>query len=321
MVPSSISQPIIFDGTDENLSFDDFVRQLQQSSDQIDLTSLSVPNDIHDIVIGRLYGDALRYYETLDPDCQNDWSLSRNAMARRFPGGLPKEKRDKGSLQTRAQAPPTTSATWKAHGVAMKDGSLGSIEDAERSYVFLSTLKERLRGFLSTPSPILTDNPEDPQITVHSMIIQDTHGGAIRNPQSYATLVEVKLSDPQSVAACETGPLITIPSNNAARYRVAFTFTIHHGDRIIWFRHEVLAPKKSKIRLLAGRYTVSPKGQSSAGYPFTKFIAQHQGIPRETPLPGRYTIKSSIMPRVRDPRIDEVGLGAIVWILHVSEPE
>lgn len=68
MLCTSIFQPIIFDGTDEDLPFDGFFQQLANSPGWINPTA----DQIRYIVPSHLYGDALRYYETLDPDCQHD---------------------------------------------------------------------------------------------------------------------------------------------------------------------------------------------------------------------------------------------------------
>lgn len=89
----SFSQPIVFDGTNEGLSFDEFVQRFEKTRQEgRNLATLSTSSEIEDAVPSHLYGDALRYYETLDPDCQCDWSRLRSVMNRKFPGALGKEK-------------------------------------------------------------------------------------------------------------------------------------------------------------------------------------------------------------------------------------
>ncbi|KAG8916144.1 hypothetical protein FRC01_003330 [Tulasnella sp. 417] len=225
----SISHPIVFDGTDDDLSFEDFVRRLEDFWGSINPSALPSPTEIALAVPSHLYGGALRYYETLDPECQHDWSQLRNVMARKFPEPEQKEKVeyyliDKDSLSTLAEAPPITSPMLKALGPAILEqeehsgsaGSEGHGDHDEKSYISFSAMKERIRVHFSAPSPTLTDRSQEPQITVHSIIVEYGHGGTIWAPQFTVPRVGVNLGDPQSVAACRAGPLITIPSSTDA---------------------------------------------------------------------------------------------------------
>ncbi|KAG8892719.1 hypothetical protein FRC00_011658 [Tulasnella sp. 408] len=120
MLPSaSTREQVIFDGTNEQLSFDTFIHQLASSENWIDTTGFAFTEHAEDIVPSFLFGAALRYYETLDSDCQHEWSLLRDAMAGRFPGGIRSGgtiqrsvmQWDEDGLKTPAQAPPITAAT------------------------------------------------------------------------------------------------------------------------------------------------------------------------------------------------------------------
>ncbi|KAG8919506.1 hypothetical protein FRC01_001266 [Tulasnella sp. 417] len=224
---TSISHPIVFDGTDDDISFEDFVRRLEEFWGSINPSALPSPTEIAYAIPSHLYGGALRYYESLDSECQHDWSQLRNVMARRFPGPLQKDKVwyyliDQDSLSTLAEAPPITSPMLKALGPAIleQEEHSGSADNEgdhdEKSYIFFSSLKERIRVHFSAPSPTLMDRPQEPRITIHSMIIEYGHGGTIWAPQSIVPRVGVNLGDSQSVAACRAGPLITIPSNTDA---------------------------------------------------------------------------------------------------------
>ncbi|KAG8913184.1 hypothetical protein FRC01_004687, partial [Tulasnella sp. 417] len=63
----------IFDGSDPSLSFFDFIRS-------IDVTLDMAHERADDVLPTFLYGDALRFYETLDPECQHDWHKLMSAM-------------------------------------------------------------------------------------------------------------------------------------------------------------------------------------------------------------------------------------------------
>ncbi|KAG8896488.1 hypothetical protein FRC00_005876, partial [Tulasnella sp. 408] len=131
----SAFQPIIFDGADENVSFDEFVRQFEDSPDWSDFGALAGYGELEYTVPSHLYGDALRYYETLDPDCQYDWSQLLQAMTRRFPGPLKKGEiipwstmQGEVGLRTLAQAPPVTSILQGPKGAISKEGHSGSAD-------------------------------------------------------------------------------------------------------------------------------------------------------------------------------------------------
>lgn len=85
---TSTSQCITFDGADSSVSFLDFVQQLENSPEWAGVNSLLLSWDIEHVVPTHLYGEALRHYEILDTDCQQNWPQLKDAMARRFPGGI-----------------------------------------------------------------------------------------------------------------------------------------------------------------------------------------------------------------------------------------
>lgn len=70
---------LIFDGSDPSLSFAEFIRS-------IDVVLDMAHERADDVLPTFLYGDALRFYETLDPECQHNWEKLRDAMCGRFPG-------------------------------------------------------------------------------------------------------------------------------------------------------------------------------------------------------------------------------------------
>ncbi|KAG8915711.1 hypothetical protein FRC00_001083 [Tulasnella sp. 408] len=55
----------VFDGSDPSLSFADFIRS-------IDVTLDMAHERADDVLPTFLYGDALRFYETLDQECHHD---------------------------------------------------------------------------------------------------------------------------------------------------------------------------------------------------------------------------------------------------------
>lgn len=70
---------MIFDGSDASVAFLDLARNIK-------ISSRAKNSDWADLIPTLLYGDALRYYESLPSDCQDDWLQLRDAMVRRFPG-------------------------------------------------------------------------------------------------------------------------------------------------------------------------------------------------------------------------------------------
>ncbi|KAG8919505.1 hypothetical protein FRC01_001265 [Tulasnella sp. 417] len=257
-----VSPQIVFDGADSSVSFLDFVHGLENSRKWVGITALLVFWDLEHVVPTHLYGEALRYYETLDSGCQLDWAQLRDAMARRFPGaigsgGLVRRSTmqwDEYGLPTEAVPPPVTSSRLEVPEVVVDEPeNPGSSEHGLKqkgSSLSLSSLKGRLRlpSFSRSPSRTVMELPAVvPYVTVQSMFIEYLHAGVNWGPISRTVHATVDLSDPQAVAAARTTPLITIPSSDDNDYwRVGFTYTLLHGERSIDFCHEVLAPRKSK---------------------------------------------------------------------------
>ncbi|KAG9030695.1 hypothetical protein FS837_003210 [Tulasnella sp. UAMH 9824] len=108
------SSPVIFDGSDQRFSFTDFLRRVAWSSDWIALVASVGNKEMEHLIPSRLYGDALRYYESLDLECQQDFERLQDALHRRFPGvirsgGIVRHsaiKWDQSGLPTSAEAPP-----------------------------------------------------------------------------------------------------------------------------------------------------------------------------------------------------------------------
>ncbi|KAG8944692.1 hypothetical protein FRC04_001591, partial [Tulasnella sp. 424] len=186
MLPStSIRQQVIFDGTNKSYSFSDFVRQLENSPDWINPTTSSLSKGIEHIIPTHLYGEALRFYETLDLDCQQDWCQLWGVMARRFPrtirnGGLVRRSTtewDEDGLPTLAVTPPISSSRLAVPVPVIEeveDTASDLREDVSKqrgTSLSLSVLKERLRvpSFSRTPSRPST--PREPYVAVHSMFI------------------------------------------------------------------------------------------------------------------------------------------------------
>ncbi|KAG8916143.1 hypothetical protein FRC01_003329 [Tulasnella sp. 417] len=333
----SAGQAAIFDGVNEPISFDTFVHQLASSENWIDTTGSSFLDLADQIVPSFLCGAALRYYETLDRGCQCEWPLLRDAMAGRFPGGIrsggtiqrSQMKWEEDGLKTRAQQPPFTFTTPMV-SVSTEEGSASEAAvKHESSYTPLFSLKSKLWGYLSTPSPNPTNVPKESQITVHSIFIRYAHGGTAWKPQSTTTLTSVDLTDLQSVTACQERPLLTILSNdNAERYQIGYTFTVHHGERIIDFHHGVQTPRSARMCHIqpTGNHTVSPERHWSGASPITDFIPHTSNayLPGKRPLPGKYVIRSHLGSRKpgtyrnHDPNNELEELGAITWILQVA---
>ncbi|KAG8944693.1 hypothetical protein FRC04_001592 [Tulasnella sp. 424] len=224
MLPGdSTREYVIFDGIDKSISFMDFVRQLESFPYCTD--AFSVSQNMENVVPTYLYGEALRFYETLDPDCQEDWAQLRSKMVRRFPGiirsgGLVRRSTtqwDEEGLPTLAKAPPTTSSKLAILVPVIdeaEDTASDPQEDAlgqRRSFLSLSVLKGRLRVPSFSRALGRPGTPLQPYVTVHSMFISSTYGGTDLIP-----ICTVDLSDPQAVAAAKKAPLLTLHSYNPA---------------------------------------------------------------------------------------------------------
>ncbi|KAG9048555.1 hypothetical protein FS837_012624 [Tulasnella sp. UAMH 9824] len=190
----------------------DSFNNLQNSPGWINPTA----DEINYIVPSHLYGDALRYYETLDLDCQHDWDQLQDVMARRFPRTRQKEERDQGSPRTLTQTPPITASML----TGPKRTSLGEEHSCsaeaegqkhERPKFSLFAFKEKLRALLSTPIYGPANRPPESLATVHSMFVQYTQEGNMRKAPFTFIRAQVDLNDRQSVAACKKRPLVTVP--------------------------------------------------------------------------------------------------------------
>ncbi|KIO18316.1 hypothetical protein M407DRAFT_32024 [Tulasnella calospora MUT 4182] len=337
----STRRHVIFDGTDRSISFLDFIRRLESSPDWIDMTAFSVSKDMEQVVPTHLYGEALRYYEALDPDCQQHWSQLRDVMARRFPGAIrsgglvrrsPTQWEEDG-LPTMAESPPLTSSK-----LAVPDAAIDVVEEPtspedvlrhKTSCTFIFSKSQSNGNFTGMVCDQLAELIRDlageclfkePYVTVHSMFIQYAHGGTKWKPISTSLQVEVDLTDPLAVAAAKKAPLITIPSNDdSERYLVGFTYNVLRGHRFIDFCHKVLAPRKFKTDYLqlSGQQTVSPTRQLSQAYSVTDFVYNHNNpyTPRKRPPTGTYTIQSHLKSRMLASEIEI--LGEITWILEI----
>lgn len=81
------SSLVIFDGGDEGHdSFSAFLHTLKQSLAQGKPTPHQYSQEMRDLIPTRLYGRALRYYESLNDDCHAEWNKLAAALQSRFPG-------------------------------------------------------------------------------------------------------------------------------------------------------------------------------------------------------------------------------------------
>ncbi|KAG8963908.1 hypothetical protein FRC05_004359 [Tulasnella sp. 425] len=121
---------LIFDGSEPSLSFAEFIRS-------IDVVLDMAHERADDVLPTFLYGDALRFYETLDPECQHSWEKLRDAMF-----GVTEELKEK--METNAS------------GEVVEKGL-----KHKKSDIWLGKLKDRLR-IPSFARGAKSDNVVDP---------------------------------------------------------------------------------------------------------------------------------------------------------------
>lgn len=319
MLPdTSTIKHVVFDGTTELLSFQDFVQQLERSPDWVDPTTSSMSKDIEHVIPGHLYGEALRYYESLDQDCQEDWPRLRDAMARRFPGGVRSggivrrsiTEWDEDSLATLVDAPPLTSSKLAMPTARPQE----DLSQNKKTFISLSILRDKLR--LHLPSC------PDPYVTVHSFFIEYIPDWKTWRPEHIIPKAKVDLNDSQALNSARKIPLVTIASSDSDRYRVGYVFTVHPEARHIAFCHNILTPKARGIDYtrFMGDYNISPMGQFSEAIYLTDFIKDRVSSTRDKRAPpGKYTIRSHLVSSRAGAWVAErrEKLGDITWRMDV----
>lgn len=334
MVPSSNTEsyPVIFDGSDQRFSFTDFLRRVAWSSDWIALLASVGNRDMEYLIPSRLYGDALRYYENLDLECQQDFEQLQDALRRRFPGvvrsgGIVRHsaiKWDQSGLATSAEAPPlpVSHMALPASEVADDEERNRADNTGKRASKYL----KNLRNTIVVPSiPFLRRTPTPvrprPPLTVRSFLIEEAHGGSQWKPSSTTQIISLDMSDEAVLEMAKKIPLTVIPTQRAINYRVGFAYSVHFGELSFSFRHHVLEPKQSRIMhsRVIGKRLASPEGMGAETYPLSDFLAARTSWNRNQFDPGTYVIKSSIeswslsTSSVRER--DEIG--AITWKIEL----
>ncbi|KAG9019785.1 hypothetical protein FRB90_007928 [Tulasnella sp. 427] len=228
-----------FDGSDASVAFLDLVRSTK-------ISSRANNHDWADLIPTLLYGEALRDYETLPPDCQEDWVQLRDAMIHRFPGPLRSggivarspHHRETSGVSTVAEPPPITTIIERPPTPPPKETNNDTGNDSEtKSYV--AGLVRRLS--------LLIGPEDDGRLTVRSFVIERIQGGTILRPSSVVRKVEVDLRDREAVYSAKQAPLLTIPGYEVKHYRVGFTYCINHANVSIGYEHKVLWPREFRI--------------------------------------------------------------------------
>lgn len=240
---------MIFDGSDASVAFLDLARNIK-------ISSRAKNSDWADLIPTLLYGDALRYYESLPSDCQDDWLQLRDAMVRRFPGPVlsggiiarsPTQWEQSG-VSTAAQPPPmTASRVLRPPSIVPQDADQGNNN---------AITKGSYMAGLARSISLLRGSRADPEITIGSFIIELTQGGTVHRPGSAVLQAEVNLNDRMAVLSAREGPLITVNKSAVMLYRVGFTYYVNygvdfayyikHGALSIGAKHKVLLPKQFK---------------------------------------------------------------------------
>ncbi|KAG8912659.1 hypothetical protein FRC01_004963, partial [Tulasnella sp. 417] len=225
---------LVFNGDDGCTSFIRFVEDLRSSLPASDEESMV------DLIPTRLYGTALRTYESLPVKCQQNCDDLMFAMTWSFPGWVRGTFASTTSLltgltPTTLAAPPPTSLTFTRE----KNDTTNSEQESPLS---------RLLGNLSL-GPLLKargDSQLTPQIVVHSLYLDRVDDlESDHNFKVVTRLVEIPLSDKQAVSKAAKEPILTITAKEAGCYRVGFTFVINFG--VLWLAstHSVQKPSFS----------------------------------------------------------------------------
>lgn len=278
------------------------------------------------MVSSRLYGDALRYYESLDLECQQDFEQLRDALSRRFPGairsgGLVRHDTahwDQSGLPTSAEEPPLTALPRSG----LADGVNSDVNTGEPRVPIYLNLKS-LGNTVKVPTFLLGHKSSSSirlvsRLTAHSLIIERAHGGTGLSPSSTTRVTTLDLSDKAAVAKAKKTPLTVVPANEAVNDLVGFVYTVHSGEYDVDFRHDVLAPKRSRILYSRGlgNRSVSPEGVRTEAFPISAFLSAGRSAGhREQVGSGTYVTKSSI--RIRKPNSYNLKeweeIGAVTW--------
>ncbi|KAG8987623.1 hypothetical protein FRB90_003245 [Tulasnella sp. 427] len=287
---------------------------------------------------------ALRFYESLDADCQQDWERLQSAMAEKFPRGLRDGGRARLSadtwkrdgLRTRPKGPPTTRSSAPFTGQLLQkelenEGSqsgLGKTEDAvvknvteqpELQSAVNGSSSSKMQERTRTTSLALKDGPsirflsrglsstsapEDPHIIVQSLILKSIV------TWYFDVIAEVRLDDLEAVTASQTVPLTTVSVNESKILRAGFAFTVLGGTRDIEFCHKIIEPR-SLFRTThveqVGTQSISPRGGLSEVHWVTDLIFKPK-TPRkfDKGMPrGKYIIQSYV--RSREPGTGRPG--------------
>ncbi|KAG8955167.1 hypothetical protein FRC04_009625 [Tulasnella sp. 424] len=220
---SSSQSAVIFDGTDMSISFKAFLIQLLKESHG--------GREPTDVVPAHLYGEALRFFESLDILCQDNSSRLVSVMSRRFPGSSGTQNphdhqlsaSDDQTMPTLAASPPHTFALYKSpsfstpelSSLALKgNGSKFNLLARKRSNIFSSwkdKLHVNIRPFRSkTPPPPRVFTPLE--ITIHSFFIEKF---PFRHHPGPGTLIaEIDLNDRQAVEKAKNQQLLSVHRND-----------------------------------------------------------------------------------------------------------
>ncbi|KIO23669.1 hypothetical protein M407DRAFT_26871 [Tulasnella calospora MUT 4182] len=321
-----LSRPtLIFDGSDPSISFNTFLIQLLKES----------RGDVQpvDVVPARLYGNALRFFESLDILCQQNASKLLDVMGYRFPGQRITQTQndqqlDDQTIPTLAAAPPPpvryTFALYKSPSFSTPElSSLGlkgnesksSLMALKRSNIFAGwrdKLHVNIRPFRpKTPPPPQTVVPLD--ITVHSFFIEQFPSR--HHPGPGTLIAQIDLNDRQAVEQTKNKQLVSVHKYHTTEYRAGFTYSIRSGTAHLILEHNPLSPKP-KVH-----GNVKPKGPREIS-PLGPIIRRdaieifHQD---RSVLPGKYQINSLVEEGLLETRAVNDKLGAIQWWIEVTD--
>ncbi|KAG9019771.1 hypothetical protein FRB90_007914 [Tulasnella sp. 427] len=218
-----LTPPMMFDGDDEDYQpFADLLQKLQHSI-QVDSTFSDV--GLEDLIPICLYGTALRYFESLDSDCQSDASQLTVALETRFPRrSVPVV----GAPAVVAACPPSSDAYGISTPAAIAPATVSSLaspthqapeikpkSSASKIMGSLMDVTEKIR-YVSIARPLMPPTEElSPQVEIPLFYI-DHHSS------SYPTIVkrvfELDPRDYKAVAETAKKRLFDLSQYEANRY-------------------------------------------------------------------------------------------------------
>ncbi|KAG9049976.1 hypothetical protein FS837_008326 [Tulasnella sp. UAMH 9824] len=307
------SPALIFDGSNPSIPFDVFFVQL--------LNELKGDVAPAEVVPAHLYGDALRFFESLDIFCQENAANLIAVMNYRFQGGqkaqTQNDQPDDKTMPTLAAAPPNiryTFALYKSPSFSTPELSSLGLKDKEGKSNFLT--RKRSNIFAGWRDKLLVDipkfrskTPPPPQtfapldITVHSFFIEQFPSRY--HPGPGTLIVQIDLNDREAVEVAKYKELVSVHKYRTIDYRAGFTYSIRSGTAHLIMEHK---PKGSENTVQGNVQPKGPREISPLG-PIIRRDSIEIFHPSRSVAPGKYQITSVVEEGLLETRAVNDKLG------------